>query len=55
VRAALARAQEDDPNEVVRLVAARSLSRARGGGESVPVLPTTEETPNLDSVQGGAR
>jgi HEAT repeat protein len=55
VRAALVRAQENDPNEVVRLVAARSLGRARSDGESVPVLPTTEETPSLDSVQGGAR
>lgn len=38
VQAALQRAQAEDPNEVVRLVAARVLSRSRGLPESAPTV-----------------
>jgi HEAT repeat protein/O6-methylguanine-DNA--protein-cysteine methyltransferase len=55
VRAALLRAQEEDPNEVVRLVAARALGRARPAPEGVTLSSPAEETPSLDSVQGSAR
>jgi HEAT repeat protein len=52
VHAALVRTQEEDPNEVVRLVAARVLGRARTALENAPPITLAEETPSLDSVQG---
>jgi HEAT repeat protein len=52
VHAALVRTQEEDPNEVVRLVAARVLGRARTALENAPPITPAEETPSLDSVQG---
>ncbi len=52
VHTALVRTQEEDPNEVVRLVAARALGRARTAPESASLLTPAEETPSLDSVQG---
>jgi HEAT repeat protein len=39
VRAALLRAQGDDPNEIVRLVAERALDRGRAFAERGPVIP----------------
>lgn len=53
-RAALLRAQSEDQNEIVRLVASRALSRRQGAPEGVPVSPPTDEgTPG--SVQAGER
>jgi len=52
VHAALVRTQEEDPNEVVRLVAARALGRTRTAPESASLLTPAEETPSLDSVRG---
>jgi HEAT repeat protein len=52
VHTALLRTQEEDPNEVVRLVAARALGRTRATAESETPLIPAEETSDLDSVQG---
>ena len=54
VHAALVRAQDDDPNGVVRLVAARALGRARIAPESAQVPAQNEET-SPDSLQRGER
>jgi len=55
VRTALLHAQQEDPNEIVRLVAARALSRSESLSENQTIRSTGESPSEVDSVQSSPR